>query len=85
MISQGNPVLADRERRPRRSAAGLSLRARLLLLVIASVMPLLAFNLGSQYLQYRTAVTATGRQTLELARTMSQVVEQELTARMVAL
>ncbi len=48
-------------------------------------MPLLAFNLGSQYLQYRDAITATGGQTLELARSMSQVVEQELTARMVAL
>jgi hypothetical protein len=85
LISQENPVLEDRERQPRRNAAGLSLRTRLLLLVVASVMPLLAFNLGSQYLQYRAAVTATGQQTLELARSMSQVVEQELQARMVAL
>ena len=77
--------MEDRERRPWRGAAGLSLRTRLLLLVVASVMPLLAFNLGSQYLQYRDAVAATGQQTLELARSMSQVVEQELQARMVAL
>ena len=48
-------------------------------------MPLLVFNLGSQYLQYRDAVAATGRQTLELARSITQLVEQELQARMVAL
>jgi hypothetical protein len=68
-----------------RGPAGLSLRARLLLLVVASIMPLLAFSLGSQYLQYRQAVAATGEQSLELARSLVQVVEQELTARMVAL
>ena len=85
LILQENPVPEDRERRPRRSAAGLSLRTRLLLLVVASVLPLLALNLGSQYLQYRAAVAATGQPTLELARSMSQVVEQELKARMVAL
>jgi signal transduction histidine kinase/ActR/RegA family two-component response regulator len=57
----------------------------LLLLVVASVMPLLAFSLGSQYLQYRQAVASTGQQTLALARSMTQVVEQELQSRMVAL
>jgi hypothetical protein len=71
LILQENPVSEGRG--PRRSAAGLSLRTRLLLLVVVSVLPLLAFNLGSQYLQYRAAVTATGQQTLELARSMSQV------------
>jgi signal transduction histidine kinase/ActR/RegA family two-component response regulator len=85
LISQENHVSEGGEHRPGRLAAWLSLRTRLLLLVVASVMPLLAFNLGSQYLQYRDAVAATGQQTLELARSMSQVVEQELQARMVAL
>jgi signal transduction histidine kinase len=61
------------------------LRARLLLLAVASMVPLLGFSLGSQYLQYRDAVAAAGRQTLELARSMSLVVDQELRSRMVAL
>jgi signal transduction histidine kinase len=68
-----------------RVAGRLSLRARLLLLVVACVVPLLGFSLGGQYLQYRQTVAATGRQTLELVRSMSVVVEQELRARMVAL
>jgi len=36
-----------------RVAGRLSLRARLLLLVVACVVPLLGFSLGGQYLQYR--------------------------------
>jgi signal transduction histidine kinase len=72
-------------KRPWYAPGKLSLRARLLLLVFACVVPLLAFSLGSQYLQYREAVAATGRQTLELVRSMAVVVEQELRARMVAL
>ena len=84
-MSQANPVSGDGSRSHWRAAAGLSLRTRLLLLVVASTVPLLGFSLGSQYLQYRSAVAATGQQTLELARSMSLVVEQELQARMVAL
>src|SRR5437867_2074268 len=64
---------------------GLSLRWRLVLLVVAGVIPLLAFSLGHQYLQYREEVAATGRQTLALARSMSLVVEQEMQARIAAL
>jgi signal transduction histidine kinase len=76
----------DDVKRPQWRASGrMSLRARLLLLVFACVVPLLAFSLGSQYLQYREAVAATGQQTLDLVRSMSLVVEQELQARMVAL
>jgi signal transduction histidine kinase/ActR/RegA family two-component response regulator len=82
---QANPVSGKREGAPWRAALGLSLRARLLLLVVASLMPLLAFSLVSQYLEYRQAVAATGQQTLELARSMTLVVERELQARMVAL
>src|SRR5206468_8801400 len=54
-------------------------------LVVASIMPLLAFSLVNQYLEYRRAVAATGQQILDLARSMTQVVEQELQARVVAL
>jgi signal transduction histidine kinase len=82
---QASPDAADGKRPPWYARRRLSLRTRLLLLVVACVVPLLAFSLGSQYLQYREAVAATGRQTLELVRSMSLVVEQELRARMVAL
>jgi hypothetical protein len=85
LISQANPGSGNGERSRWRASLRLSLRARLLLLVVASVMPLLAFSLGSQYLQYREAAAATGQQTLELARSISLVVEQELQTRMVAL
>jgi PAS domain S-box-containing protein len=61
------------------------LRGRLVLLVVASVVPLLAFILGYEYVEYRKDVTATGQQTLALARSMSQVVEQELRAYIAAL
>src|SRR5216684_2425685 len=63
----------------------LSLRWRLVLLVVASVVPLLAFSLGNQYLEYREEVANTGYQTLALARSMSLVVEDELQARIAAL
>src|SRR5712692_5408603 len=63
----------------------LSLRWRLVLLVVAGVVPLLVFDLGHQYLQYREAVATTGRQTLALARSTSLLVEQELQARIAAL
>src|SRR5712671_5162489 len=73
-------------RRPSGHGSGrLSLRARLLLLVVACVVPLLVFSLGSQYLQYREDVAATGQRILELVRSMSLVVEQDLWSRMVAL
>jgi signal transduction histidine kinase len=77
--------VTDRKDARWRVSRRLSLRARLLLLVVACVLPLLGFSLVGQYLQYRQAVDATGRQTLELVRSMSVVVEQELRTRMVAL
>jgi signal transduction histidine kinase len=82
---QASSDAGDGKRPPWYAPGRLSLRTRLLLLVVACVVPLLAFSLGGQYLQYREAVAATGRQTLELVRSMSLVVEQELRARMVAL
>jgi signal transduction histidine kinase len=68
-----------------RGPGWLSLGARLVLLVIVSVVPLIGFSLGNQYLQYRDAIAATHRQTLELARSVTAAVEQELQARTVAL
>src|SRR5262249_15264025 len=81
---QANPDPGSSQR-SRWHASGLSLRARLLLLVLASIVPLFAFSLASQYLQYRDAIAAAGRQTLDLARGLSLLVEQELQTRLVAL
>jgi PAS domain S-box-containing protein len=67
------------------AARGLSLRWRLVLLVVASVVPLLAFSLAHEYLGYRKDVATTGRQTLAIARSMSLLVEQELQARIATL
>ena len=64
---------------------GLSLRGRLVLLVLASIVPLLAFILGYEYVNYLNDVAVTGQQTLALARSMSQVIEQELQSYVAAL
>jgi hypothetical protein len=63
----------------------LSLRGRLVLLVLASIVPLLAFILGYEYVNYLNDVAVTGQQTLALARSMSQVIEQELQSYVAAL
>jgi PAS domain S-box-containing protein len=63
----------------------ISLRGRLLLLVAASTLPLLASGLYLQYLEYRKEVAATGRQIVDLARSMAGQVEQELQKRVTAL
>lgn len=70
-----------RGRRP----GGTSLRARLALLVVASVLPLIAFGLGAQYTAYRAERAQAGQRALQLARALSLVVEGELRARMAAL
>lgn len=59
----------------------LTLQLRLLLLVLASVLPLLGFSLWHQYQQYRTDVAHTGQQTLDLARGLSAGIERELKRR----
>ena len=63
----------------------LSLRARLMVLVLAGIVPLLAFDLGRQYLDYRAASESMGEHMLELARSLSRAVEQELNIRITAL
>jgi two-component system sensor kinase FixL len=78
---------ADRIRaaRPSRWFRGLSLRARLFLLVTASLAPLLAFSLAVQYLDYRAARAAAGERALQLARSTMLVIEGELRTRIAAL
>jgi hypothetical protein len=63
----------------------LSLRWRLMLLVVTAVVPLLVFVLGYQYSEYRQDIDATGDQLLTLARSMAQLVDVELQARISAL
>jgi PAS domain S-box-containing protein len=63
----------------------LSLRGRLVLLVMACVTPLVGFSLGQNYLNYRDNVAMTGERTRELARSMSLQVDQELQARIAVL
>lgn len=61
------------------------LRARLILVVIVCVVPLVAFTIERQYADYQDTVAAAGRQTLELTRGISLAVEYEVQARIAAL
>ena len=58
----------------------MSLRWRLLLLVLTSILPLLAFALVYQNKQFRNDVETTGRQNLALARSLALQVENQLQA-----
>jgi two-component system cell cycle sensor histidine kinase/response regulator CckA len=62
-----------------------SLRGRLVLLVAASILPLLALGFWLQYTEYRNDLDDTGRQTLDLARSLARQVDQELQRRVTAL
>jgi PAS domain S-box-containing protein len=61
------------------------LRFRLILLVVAGVIPLLVFILVYQYVEYLRDVDTTGLRTLALARSMSLLVDEELQSRIAAL
>jgi PAS domain S-box-containing protein len=63
----------------------MSLRWRLILLVVASIVPLVVFALGNQYLEYRQDIGATGPRTLKLAQGVSLLIEGELQRRIAAL
>ncbi|MBV8526237.1 MAG: PAS domain-containing protein, partial [Acetobacteraceae bacterium] len=68
-----------------RQSVRLTLRARLMLLVVASLVPLFAFTLGSQYLGYGAERAKAEQRTLEVARSMSLALERELDARIAGL
>ena len=73
---------------PERQARGvrsLSLRARLVLLVVASIVPLTAFTLARRYFDYQEAVESAGQKTLALTRSLSIAVEKDLQTRIAAL
>ncbi|HTT79579.1 MAG TPA: PAS-domain containing protein, partial [Stellaceae bacterium] len=77
-------VASPRERSPPRWR-GLPLRWRLILLVVAGIVPLLAFALGDQYVEYRAETTIDRQRMLALARGMAQAVDGALEARVSAL
>jgi len=56
-----------------------------MILVVASIVPLVAFTLARGYLDYRDAVTSSAEKTQELTRSLSLAVEKELQARIAAL
>src|SRR5260221_14678697 len=62
----------------KRLTRGMSLRARVVLLVVASLVPLLGFRLSQQYRGYQQALERSGERTLDLARSMALVIESEL-------
>ena len=66
-------------------ARRLSLRARLILLVVVCMVPLITFTLSRRYVDYEDAVASSGKQTLELARSMSLAVAEELQTRIATL
>jgi hypothetical protein len=78
-------VIPDQAFGAQRRDGRFSLRARLMMLVIASVVPLVLFTLVRGYLDYRDDVAGAGRKTLELARSMALSVEKQQQARIAAL
>ncbi len=84
-LTQDAPAVTDSLERQARGARRLSLRARLGLLVVASIVPLTAFVLARVYLNYQHAVEDSGEKTLELARGLSIMVEKDLQARIAVL
>src|SRR4030088_2458131 len=70
---------------PLRRSGRFPLRARLMMLVIASVVPLVVFTLVRGYVDYQEAVADSGQKTLELARSLSFAVEKHLQARIAVL
>jgi signal transduction histidine kinase/CheY-like chemotaxis protein len=78
-------VIPDQATRTEPRSGRLSLRARLMMLVVASVVPLVAFTLIRGYLDYRDDVANAGRKTLELARSLALAVEKQQQARIAVL
>ena len=78
-------VIPDQALGAQRRDGWFSLRARLMMLVIASVVPLVAFTLTRGYLDYQKAVADAGRKTLELAHSLALSVEKQQQARIAVL
>jgi signal transduction histidine kinase/CheY-like chemotaxis protein len=78
-------VIPDQATRAQLRNGRLSLRARLMMLVVASVVPMVVFTLARGYLDYQDDVASAGRKTLELARSLALSVEKQQQARIAAL
>jgi hypothetical protein len=63
----------------------LSLRSRLVLLVVASILPLLVFGIVREYNDFQEAREAAGQRVLELARNLSLAIDRELQVSIAAL
>src|SRR5262249_1703617 len=63
----------------------LSLRGRLVLLVLAVMVPLLVFLVGFQYHEYREDIADGGERNLALAHSMALLIDEELQERVIAL
>lgn len=63
----------------------LTLRTRLTLLVVAGVLPLILYMLGTTYLGFREDRDRVGRQALDLARSLARAVEAEVQTRIAIL
>src|SRR3954447_5314018 len=74
------PINAELPRR-----AGLSLHARLLLLVVASVVPLIGLGLAREYTQYESERSGIYQGLLTTARAVAVAVERDLLLRTAAL
>src|SRR5438445_13221894 len=79
------PAMTGMPKRPSRGIRRLSLRARLILLVIVSIVPLTGFTLARRYSDYREAIENVGQKNLELTRSLSIAVEKDLQARIAVL
>ena len=62
-----------------------SLRGRLLLLVVACVLPVVLFGLGDAYVTYRASHAEAARRMLDLARSLALAVERDVEGRLAAL
>ena len=78
MMRSGREIYIPPTERARR--ASWSLRARLRLLVLVTIAPLLALGLAVQYVEYANDKAVASDRTLELARNIAQQVGRELEA-----
>ncbi len=64
-----------------RAGRRLSLRSRLILLVLATIVPLTAFTVVRRWIDYNDDLAAAGQKTLELARSLAIAIEKDIEGR----
>ena len=63
----------------------LSLRSRLILLVLATIVPLTAFTVVRRWIDYHEDIAVAGQKTLELSRSLAIAIEKDIEGRIAAL